>query len=238
MATKDKYKIAICDDSEKDREYIENLVQKWISGSDGSLAAETTLFSSAEEFMFRYEDCKDYDIILLDVEMGKMDGVTMAKKLRAENSRIQIVFITGYSDYIAEGYEVEALHYLMKPVKEEKLFAVLDRATQKVSQNEKTIAVETSDGMAIVPVYQIRYIDVRANYITIHADREYTIKKTLGDIEKELDERFFRVGRSAIVNLSCITRVTKTDIILKDGANIPLPRGAYEKVNRAIISMN
>ena len=69
----------------------------------------------------------------------------------------------------------------------EKLFAVLDRATQKVSQNEKTIAVETSDGMAIVPVYQIRYIDVRANYITIHADREYTILSVTLDDGTEVD---------------------------------------------------
>ena len=238
MTTQSIYHIAICDDCEEDRNYIDRLVQKWAAAGSDNIAVSTKLFSSAEEFLFNYEDKKDYDILLLDIEMGQMDGVSMAKKLRKDNDRVQIVFITGYSDYIAEGYEVEALHYLMKPVNEEKLFSVLDRATQKLSLNEKTIAVETVDGMSIIPVYQIRYIDVRANYITIHAGKEYTMKKTLSDIEKELDKRFYRVGRSAIVNLTCITKVTRTDIVFKDGETVPLPRGAYEKVNRAIIAMN
>ena len=60
---------------------------------------------------------------------------------------------------------------------------------------------------------------------------------TLGNLEKELDERFFRVGRSAVVNLTQIARVTKTEIRLSDGEAIPLPKGAYEAVNRAIINM-
>lgn len=66
--------------------------------------------------------------------MGAMDGVTMAKELRKSNDTVQIIFITGYSDYISEGYEVAALHYLMKPVKEEKLRSVLDRAVEKITK--------------------------------------------------------------------------------------------------------
>ena len=82
---------------------------------------QISLFTSAEHFLFSYGREKDFDILLLDIEMGDMDGVTMAKKLRQENHAIQIIFITGYSDYIAEGYEVAALHYLMKPVREENM---------------------------------------------------------------------------------------------------------------------
>ncbi len=77
------------------------------------------------------------DILLLDIEMGAMDGVTLAKTLRKENDTLQIVFLTGYSDYISEGYEVAALHYLLKPVQKEKLFSVLYRALDKVKKNEK-----------------------------------------------------------------------------------------------------
>lgn len=76
-----------------------------------------------------------------------------------------------------------------------------------------------------------------ANYVTIHAAEDVTVKMTLGDLEKELDERFYRAGRSIIVNLTQISRVTKTEIKLSDGTVIPLPRGAYEGVNRAIINM-
>ena len=88
-----------------------------------------------------------------------------------------------------------------------------------------------------VPIYQIRYADVFGNYVTIHATEDLTLKMTLGSLEKELDSRFLRIGRSVIVNLSQISRVTRTEIRLSDGSSIPLPRGAYENVNRAIINM-
>ncbi|MBE5951698.1 MAG: response regulator transcription factor [Lachnospiraceae bacterium] len=230
-----KYKIAICDDSEADRQYVLHMVTSWAEGAGHMVHTDT--FSSAENFWFHYAEENDYDLLLLDIEMGEMDGVTMAKQLRRTNDTVQIVFITGYSDYISEGYEVAALHYLMKPVKEEKMFAVLDRATDKLSRNEKVLNFEVSREMVRVPVYQIWYADVFGNYVTIHATQDITVKMTLGDLEKQLDERFYRVGRSVIVNLTQISRVTKAEIKLLDGTAIPLPRGAYDGINRAIINM-
>lgn len=230
------YKIAVCDDSAADRSYCISLTENWAKGAGVSLSVSA--FSSAEEFLFRYEECKEYDILLLDIEMGEMDGVALAKRLRKDNETIQIIFITGYSDYISEGYEVAALHYLIKPVREEKLFSVLDRAAEKLRTNEKVLHFEASGELVRVPVYQIRYVDVRLNYVTIHAKEEITIKKTLSELADMLDERFYRVGRSAIVNLTRVDRVTRTEIHLDDGSCVQLPRGAYEGVNRAIIGLN
>lgn len=109
------YNIAICDDNTADRKYISDMVFEWAHGTGNTI--NVVMFESAENFMFCYADRNDYDILLLDVEMGEMNGVDMAKKLRRQDAAVQIVFITGYSDYIAEGYDVAALHYLMKPVK-------------------------------------------------------------------------------------------------------------------------
>jgi DNA-binding LytR/AlgR family response regulator len=229
------YKIAICDDSDADRQYVFDMVNRWAEGAGHVVHTDT--FASAENFLFHYAEESDYDILLLDIEMGDMDGVTMAKRLRAGNDTVQIVFITGYSDYISEGYEVAALHYLMKPVKEEKLCEVLDRAAEKLSKNEKVLTFEIGREMVRVPIYQIRYADVLGNYVTIHAQSDTTVKMTLGELEKQLDERFYRIGRSAIINLTQIARVTKTEIKLADGTAIPLPRGAYDGINRAIINM-
>lgn len=229
------YNIAVCDDSEADRKYISDMAAGW--ATERGCDVHTTAFGSAESFMFCYDDRKDYDILLLDIEMGDMDGVTMAKKLREQDDNVQIVFITGYSDYISEGYEVAALHYLMKPVKREKLFSVLDRAVEKLSKNEKMINMELGGELVRIPIYQIRYADVLGNYVTVHATQNYTFKMTLSELSTELDERFFRVSRSCIVNLTQIGRVTKTQIKLADGTEIPLPRGAFEAVNRAIINL-
>lgn len=230
-----KYKVAICDDSDADRRYIMDMVRSWASAAGHEVQIDG--FPSAESFLFRYAGESDYDILLLDIEMGAMDGVTMAKELRKSNDTVQIIFITGYSDYISEGYEVAALHYLMKPVKEEKLCLVLDRAAEKLAKNERVLNFEVSGEMVRVPIYQIRYADVIGNYVTVHALTDVTVKMTLGELEKQLDERFYRVGRSALVNLTQISRVTRAEIRLNDGTAIPLSRGAYEGVNRAIINM-
>lgn len=228
------YRIAIVDDSQPDREYVQGIVSSW--AQTRQLSIRTEWFSSAESFLFRYAEDKDWDILLLDIEMGAMDGVTMAKRVRRCNETVQIVFLTGYSDYIAEGYEVAALHYLMKPVKQEKLLSVLDRALEKRKQEDRCLNLILSGELMRLPLYEIRYLDVRQNYVTVHAKQEVTVKRTLGDFEKELDGRFHRVGRGMIVNLKYIQRVTKTEIHLADGTILPLPRGAYEPLNRAIIA--
>ena len=229
------YRIAIVDDNNADAEYVHSLLKAWAQDRQTSVQAEQ--FLSAESFLFHYAEDKAWDILLLDIEMGTMDGVMLAKKLRQEKDTVQIVFITGYADYIAEGYEVAALHYLMKPVKKDKLFSVLDRAVESLAKNETVLSFAVSGEMLRLPVYQIKYADVLGNYVTIHALENFKIKMTLGELEKQLDDRFFRVSRSVIVNLTQISRVTRTEIKLYDGASIPLPRGAYEAVNRAIIDL-
>ena len=210
------YKIAVCDDSAPDRTFLSNLVKNWAQTHGHQV--QLLEFVSAENFLFFYEEEKDFDILLLDIEMNGMDGVTMAKKIRWENQTVQIIFITGYSDYISEGYEVAALHYLMKPVKEEKLMDVLSRAAEKISRNEKVLYLEISGEMVILPVYQIRYAEVSGNYVTIHGLEDYTVKMALG-------------------NLTSIRRVTKKQVFLDDHTVLPLPRGAYDGINRAIIQM-
>ena len=227
------YRVAIVDDSSVDAAFVEDILNIW--AENRQVVVQPERFPSAEKFLFRYADDKAWDILLLDIEMGAMDGVTMAKRVRQDNEAVQIVFITGYSDYIAEGYEVAALHYLMKPVNREKLLTVLDRALEKRKQEERCLNLEAYGEMVRIPFYEIRYLDVHQNYVTVHAKADYTVKRTLGDFEKELDDRFSRVGRSMIVNLKYIQRVTKTDVYLSDGTILPLPRGAYEPLNRAII---
>lgn len=215
------YRVAIVDDSSTDAAYVESILGQWALDRRAAIQAER--FSSGEAFLFRYAEDKSWDILLLDIEMGAMDGVTMAKRVRKDNEAVQIVFITGYSDYIAEGYEVAALHYLMKPVNREKLITVLDRALEKRKQEERCLNLEVYGEMVRIPFYEIRYLDVHQNYVTVHGKADHTVKRTLG----ELDSRFHRVGRGLIVNLKYIQRVTKTEVRLSDGTVLPL--------NRAII---
>ena len=168
---------------------------------------------------------------------GHMNGIELALRIRErEHDRaVQIVFVTGYMDYIEKGYDVEALHYLLKPVTQERLFGVLDRAAQRVRDRGRELCLQMPEGTARIPVSEIRYLEVQRNYVTIHGDEDYTVKRTLGELERELDGRFFRTGRSYIVNLQFVKKITRSQVVLKDGAQIPLPRRAYEDINRAMI---
>ena len=84
---------------------------------------------------------------------------------------------------------------------------MLDRAAAKIRSDSRALMLECGGEIFRVPLYEIRYLDVEKNYTTVHAKRDYTVKKTLGALSDELDERFFRIGRAAIVNLSYVRRV-------------------------------
>lgn len=226
------YNIAICDDEAADVQFLSKLVIQWASDNKYRISIET--FNSSEEFLFKSADKKS-DILLLDVEMGKMNGVELARDVRRNNREIQIVFVTGYMEYIQEGYEVEALNYLLKPITNEKLFAVLNRAVERLKACEKALLLTVSDEIIRIPLYEIKYVEVRKNYVTIHSGKDYEVKKTLSELEKNLDDSFFRTGRSFIVNLRFVRKITRTNVELAGGLVVPLSRGLYDNINRAMI---
>ena len=218
------YRLAICDDEQADVVYLQSLLEKWAENTRTALKIES--YPSAEAFLFQYEEDKAFDLLLLDIEMGEMSGVELARKIRQENRVVQIIFITGY---------MEALHYLLKPVTAEKLYAVLDRAAERLKAKEKALCLALPGMVARVPFHEIRYLEVQRNYVTVQGAEAYTVKKTLSELEEELDESFCRTGRSYIVNLRFVKKITRTQVILKDGKELPLSRNFYEKINRAMI---
>lgn len=80
---------------------------------------------------------------------------------------------------------------------------------ERRQQNERYLNLELPDELVRIPFSEIRYLDVHQNYVTVHSQKEYTLKRTLSELEKQLDTRFFRTGRSIILNLGYVQRVTK-----------------------------
>ncbi|MBQ9133732.1 MAG: response regulator transcription factor [Clostridia bacterium] len=227
-------KIAVCDDEEKQLIHMRSLLEAW--AKERAHLAEVQTFSSAEAFLFAYSEDKSFDILLLDIEMGRMNGVELARVLRAENERLQIVFVTGYDKYIADGYDVMALHYLMKPVSKEKLFAVLDRAARLLCDREKNLVLTVNKATVKIALHEITYIEALQNYAAIHTETaEYKVKMSLSALEKELDDGFFRTGKSYIVGLRYVASIAKTEITLDSGQRIPLGRGLFDAANKAFI---
>ncbi len=231
-----KYKIAICDDINADRQYVLEMVNRWAASAGHAVHSDT--FTSAESFLFRYADESDYDILLLDIEMGEMNGVELAKNIRKINDSVQIVFITGFPDFIAEGYEVSALHYLMKPVSEEKLHDVLNKAASNLAKAEKRLCVTFDRQTDYIPLSKITYIEAQKQYIMIYTNaKAYRMKSSLADAERQLDEYFFKCQRSFVVNLRYVKRIKSDCVVLKNDEEIPISRGMAEKIGKEIIRL-
>ncbi len=125
-----KYKIAVCDDQTPHRELLCRLVSSWAE-KNGALT-ELRSYCAAAPFLFDYEQEKDFDLLLLDIEMPGVSGVELAKTVRKDNSAVQIVFVTGYDDYFSDGFDVSALHYLLKPINYQDGKAALQKARNKL----------------------------------------------------------------------------------------------------------
>ena len=230
------YNIAIVDDSRQDIEYVAALVRKWAMAAGHTTVL--SLFHSAEAFLFAREDGQRIDMLLLDIEMGAMNGVELAKKLRQTDALVQLVFITGFPDFIAEGYEVDALHYLMKPVVPEKLAAVLDKAAANLAKTEKRLCVTYDRRTDFIPLSQIYYIEAQKQYVLIHAaGGDYRMKASLAETKEALNEYFFQCQRSFLVNLRYVVQIKSDGVRLKNGAEVPISRGMAEKIGREMIRL-
>ena len=229
-----KLKIAICDDDASQREYLTRAVAEW--AKKNRHLTEVKQYIDAKSFLFDYSEDKGFDILLLDIEMPEMNGIELAKTVRRENSTVQIVFITGFYEYFSDGFDVSALHYLIKPTDERKLFTVLDKAVDNLTYRQRSVLLATVDGEVKVSLADILYIESENVYIIVHTVHgDYRTRMALTKFMEQLDETFFKVHRSFVVGLRYIKKITRTEVIMTNGASIPISRGLYDEVHAALI---
>lgn len=227
-------KIAICDDDASQREYLAKTVAEWVKKNHH--LTEVRQYADAKSFLFDYSEDKGFDILLLDIEMPEMNGIELAKTVRSENSTVQIVFITGFYEYFSDGFDVSALHYLIKPADERKLFTVLDKAVDNLAYRQRSVLLVTADGEVKVSLADILYIESENVYIIVHTVHgDYRTRMALIKFMEQLDETFFKVHRSFVVGLRYIKKISRTEVIVTNGASIPISRGLYDEVHAALI---
>ncbi len=159
-------RIALCDDEEEQLQNLSGLLSKWAGHSGLSLDMRT--FPSAEAFLFAYEEDSAYDILILDIEMKDISGMDLARRIRKEDKRVEILFITSHFEFISEGYEVDALHYLTKPVSEKKLYAVLTKALDRLSTEPPSLIINCQGETIKLYETDILYVESFLHYISIH----------------------------------------------------------------------
>ena len=229
-----KLKIAICDDEQNQIEYLSSVVSAWASKNRHVVELKT--YSSAKSFLFDYSEEKDFDILLLDIEMSGMNGVELAKAVRKENSTVQIIFITGYYEYFSDGFDVSALHYLIKPADERKLLPVLDRAVSNLNYRQRAVLLTSPEGDVKVSLADICYVESENVHVAVHTvSGVYRSRISLVKFAEQLDETFIKVHRSYIVGLKYVKKISRTDITMLNGDLVPISRGMYDEVHAALI---
>lgn len=225
-------RIAVCDDEERFLTDIKDHIYEIYNSMD----VVVDCFTSGKNLINSF-DKQSYDLVFLDIEMPEIDGLTLAKMLREKSNELNIVFLTGHIEYALEGYEVNALRYLTKPVKKDKMLEVLHYVSEKLTKNHKLkIRVDGED--TFIDVNDIIYFEAQNQYIMIYTKTgEYLVRYNISDYENELvKDGFFRTHRSYLVNLSKVKKIGKAEVIMEGDKEIPVSRNTVKVLKEALYS--
>ena len=229
-------RIGIVENEIAPRDYVRGLIEEWASANGHSI--QLSCCASAEEFLFQYEMPDMLDIVFLDIMLGEMNGMELARKIRKQDKGLQIVFLTGVQDYVFEGYEIGAVRYLLKPVKKLELDCVLQGCCEKMQHRKTEYFPFRYQGESLRIAYSdILFVRVEGHYLQMAANsKTYEWKGSLAQVRESLDKkRFVFVNRSAIVNLEYVIRITREECFLENGEVLPVSRGAYKALNESFM---
>lgn len=230
-------KLAICEDDETQLEYIRSLVLTWAERE--KVICEVDGYTSAEQMIFSFDKDFPYYGYILDIQMGNMSGMELAREIREKDKEAVILFLTGLREYAIEGYEVGAVRYLVKPVKEEEFFSVLHEISERRLGGESACFVlERKDEVLKIPYDTIWYLEAQGHYVELAYDNDKIQWKTgIGKLQKEFEENgFVMARRGVLVNPARISKVGRNECVLDNGEKVSVSRNQYKKVNEAFIA--
>lgn len=229
-------RIAVCDDEQDQLDITTGQVKAWSRLRNEPV--ELFTYHSAAEFLFYWPDEIGFDLVFLDIRMKNMSGIELAQLIRKNDSDLLIVFITGLKDYVFQGYAVQALHYLLKPVRQADCFACLDRAQKIIGRRRDESFVIPLESQSIRLLYnEIYSFEIFSHYVEVHSVKGvFSFKKRMKELEQELPSgRFFRCHRSFIVNMHYVNNLKKNEVCLDNGTCIPVSKSRFTQMNNAFL---
>lgn len=222
--------VIICDDERMVLTSIEQKVMQWAQKNGHSNGIVVHTFTSTEDLLDAWEHGLQIDVVFLDIQVpGELSGLAVAKEIHSNNEYIPIVFITSYGEYAEEGYVVNALRYLRKPVSERAIAECMDILWRRWElQHRECVMIELPTQVLRLPVQSILYAEVSGHYCmikTTDSEQIYKLKLPLDTIRKKLPVHLFvQCHRSLIVNLMYIRHITNTNLTMADGTQVQIGR--------------
>lgn len=231
-------KIAICDDNNLFCNKVSRMITSYMS--ERNLDAEIRLFHSGSSLV-AYPNY-DWDAIFLDISMDGLDGIATARKIRERNQETLIVFVTSFIEFSLQGYEVEAVRYILKEQLEQQFRSCMDYVVKRLGARQNEITLQSTEGVQSVAIEKILFIESNNHRLTFH------VLKSDNDIEnlhiyEKLDNYeplfakhgFLRTHKSYIVNMKYISRIKDYCVYLRDGRALPIPKAKYANVKRQYV---
>ena len=223
-------RIAVCDDEKKFLNQTAALLDTYFR-SRPSLNGQMETFRSGGALLARAEEAGGFDVYVLDILMPELSGIDTGRRLRALGVGGEIIYLTNSNDFAADSYDVRAFFYLLKPVKENKLFQVLDGAVEKLNQRRSSaVVVTTADGPRRILLERIRYVErvgrAMRYYCTDGTVDSQTIRVSFREMVAPLlsDKRFSLCGASFVLNFQHVTGINSQMALLDNGQTVTLPR--------------
>ena len=215
-------RIAIVEDEANQRGQLAIGVRGVLAG----LEAELVCLDEAAPLLARYAAGERFDLLLLDIQLPGMDGMSAAARVREFDADVLIVFITSMAQYAVQGYKVDALDFLVKPVTREVLDACLARALRRLRKREPaSLSVRSGGSLRIVPVSSILYAESREHRTLLRTrEEEIPCAGSLGSLEEALiPHGFFRCHAAFVVSFAQVERLDGGDVIV-GGRRVPLSK--------------
>lgn len=230
--------VAVCDDERTALQELAEEVRRWAEAEGEACSVET--FASADAFWFVWEERKDLEVLLLDIEMPGMDGMELARRLRQAGEPIGIIFVTGNPDFALEGYDLEAVSYVMKPVRRERLHAALSRARERMARRAAVLLPLSGGELERLYIADICCLesDGHASIVWKKDGTKLVSKMGIQQLEQELEncsDAFFKPHRSYFINLAHVERIGKKDVRMGNQMLVPIARGKWEPLNQAYL---
>ena len=223
-------RIVICDDEELYRVELKTILDKLLINVDYNIDT----FDDGNRLVESFK-ALPYDILFLDIEMPAVDGITLAKSLRAMSEKVFIVFLTSHVEYAIEGYEVNALRYLTKPVDIDKLKEVIRYVQEKQGASRQLIIKEDGEEL-LININDVIYLEsMNQNVRIVTTQGEHVIRYNIGDFEEQLkNDGFFRSHRGYLISLSKVKKLSKNDVIMEGDVILPVSRSNVKALKDAL----
>lgn len=218
--------IAVCEDEGLDREVLEQLIPK----AAKKLRMDYCMywFSSGKQLLEAVDEGQSYDLLIMDIFMDDINGVETARLVLSRLPQVMIAFITSSRDFAVDAYELNALHYIVKPVGENDVIRLLARYLERTNQAEPVMEVQTSREKIVFPASAVQKIESYKKGVAVYIrgeDEPRQIHSSFMSVEEGLDKNIFvRVARGLAVNMDYIDHISQGVCYFTDGTSALISR--------------